>query len=74
MRPNFEFYMASLDGWPFEVGVDLQYAEADDCGEVPFRRQRGKPGARACRGKPEFRACRETAHTVLAVHASYRIA
>ncbi|MEZ6196222.1 MAG: DUF695 domain-containing protein [Planctomycetota bacterium] len=37
MRPNFEYYMASLDQWPFEVGVDLTARDRAPVAGKPFR-------------------------------------
>lgn len=37
MRSTFEFYMAKLDGWPFEVGVDLAAHDDERCAKMPYR-------------------------------------
>ncbi|MEE9391723.1 MAG: DUF695 domain-containing protein [Planctomycetota bacterium] len=37
MRPNFDYYMARLDDWPFEVGVDLSVREAVPIDGLQFR-------------------------------------
>jgi len=37
MRSTFEFYVAQLDGWPFEVGVDLGPGKEARFESMPFR-------------------------------------
>ncbi|MCA9320117.1 MAG: DUF695 domain-containing protein [Planctomycetes bacterium] len=37
MRPTFEYYMAKLDDWPFEVRVDLSLMESAPDAAMPIR-------------------------------------
>ena len=37
MSQNLEYYVAQLDHWPFEVGVDLNLNSSERRNDLPFR-------------------------------------